>query len=139
MTFHAARSESLGIFALLIGAASACGGITIIGDDGNGGAGATGSTSSGGAKTVSSSTKASTVAQTNSAVVSTVAVGPGGMFCDSHDDCGVVSRCDFSVFRCAPSCGPGAPPCPPNLVCNPCGTSSCPTCRDCLSICTESF
>ncbi|MFT3767149.1 MAG: hypothetical protein QM820_16755 [Minicystis sp.] len=60
--------------------------------------------------------------------------------CDAHDDCAPGSVCLFGAGKCAPECSMEAPSCPsPDLVCNPCATSSCPVCADCRGACTESF
>lgn len=116
-----------------------CGGIAVF-DDGAGGAGASASTSTTSTKSATASTKASgTTAVTNGGITVSVGVTTGGTPCDSHDDCGVISLCSFITGRCAQACGPGTPPCPPNLACLPCGTSSCPSCSDCLAVCGETF
>jgi hypothetical protein len=59
-------------------------------------------------------------------------VGPDQ--CDADDACGVEEACDFLTNRCEPTCESSA--CAdPNLVCQPCGTSSCCACKDCVAIC----
>jgi hypothetical protein len=60
--------------------------------------------------------------------------------CDDHDDCAPGDVCLYGAGQCAPACSPVPPSCPtPDLVCNPCATSSCPGCDNCLGACTESF
>ena len=81
--------------------------------------------------------------------------GPGGrcddgteVFCDMMPpDCGpttvvaVLDHCYVCVNPATclpwgqPGCLPGADDCPAGEICNPCGTSSCPMCRDCVPAC----
>lgn len=64
------------------------------------------------------------------------------VFCDDHDDCGSNpgdSVCVFFTGTCAQRCGAGSPPCPPSLTCEPCATSSCPGCDDCIGACVKAF
>ncbi|MBI4951998.1 MAG: hypothetical protein HY908_08190 [Myxococcales bacterium] len=59
--------------------------------------------------------------------------------CDDHDDCGGGNVCIYGAQTCAPPCAAGGWCADPNLVCNPCATSSCPGCEDCVGACTASF
>ncbi|MBW2526617.1 MAG: hypothetical protein JRI23_20715 [Deltaproteobacteria bacterium] len=55
--------------------------------------------------------------------------------CTSHDDCpdGV---CLFVTGQCVDSCtAQSCDSCGPGQFCEPCGTSSCPDCRDCVAAC----
>lgn len=45
------------------------------------------------------------------------------------------SLCNFSAGACARACDDECEACPTGEVCDPCGTSSCPNCRDCEPIC----
>lgn len=59
--------------------------------------------------------------------------------CDDHDDCAMGSVCIYGAGVCAPSCNDIGGCADPNLVCDPCATSSCPGCENCLGACTMSF
>jgi hypothetical protein len=62
----------------------------------------------------------------------------GGKLCNDHPNCPDTDVCVFSTNLCAKRCGTGDPAdvCPTG-VCQQCLTSSCPTCDDCVSACTE--
>jgi hypothetical protein len=93
----------------------------------------------GGSGNTSSTTKATNASTTKATSVATSS-STGFVPCDDHDDCGVTPGDDVCVFGagfCAQRCGPGSPPCPPTFVCEPCATSSCPACSDCLGACLQ--
>ncbi|MEM9695400.1 MAG: hypothetical protein AAGA56_22845 [Myxococcota bacterium] len=57
--------------------------------------------------------------------------------CDDHDDCDADELCLFGAQRCSRGCGEGQVGClRDDQFCDPCATSSCPGCEDCLAACT---
>jgi hypothetical protein len=79
----------------------------------------------------------------SSGASSTSSSSGGGRTCMSHADCGQDEVCVFATGACAPACSaiPGPTPehgcdsCGVGSVCDPCGTSSCPDCENCLAAC----
>jgi len=98
---------------------AACGGKVVFEEPGNGGSGDGGDPTS----------------NTNSAITSTTPTtnsGPSG--CTDHANCSFDQVCLFGTGECVPACGFDLP-CPDGFACNDCGTSSCPSCLDCLGAC----
>jgi len=58
----------------------------------------------------------------------------GTVRCGEHSDCGPAELCIFGTGECATACEAGVP-CAFGEVCDECGTSSCPGCRDCRAVC----
>ncbi len=59
----------------------------------------------------------------------------GGGPCDDHADC-APGLCIFGTGQCAAACEPSTcDACGPGSVCEPCATSSCPDCKNCVSAC----
>lgn len=96
---------------------SACGGIVVF--EGSGGSGGEGG--------ATSTTDSATVGVTTS-------TGTAG--CTAHDQC-PGQACIFTTGQCADVCNPdfACGTCGPGTVCDGCGTSSCPGCKDCLAVC----
>jgi len=97
-----------------------CGGKAVIDPDGSGG-------SAGATTTITSST--TSITTTTPTTTTTVP------YCTSHADCqGYV--CVFATGQCVPGCAPGAcDSCQAGVFCEPCATSSCPECNDCVAAC----
>lgn len=94
-----------------------CGGTAVV-EAGAGGAGAT---------------AASGTSSTTSTNAST---GSGSTSCASHEDCGG-GLCIFATGTCAARCGDDyCDACDAGSFCQPCATSSCPGCADCVAACT---
>jgi hypothetical protein len=56
--------------------------------------------------------------------------------CTDTTDCAGGEVCVLDDGECRPGCIPGdCAACGPGLVCEPCATSSCPGCKDCISAC----
>lgn len=68
-------------------------------------------------------------------VEGTTTSSTGGAGCQSHDDCPSGTLCNFATGECARACADLCEACPSGEVCDACGTSSCPTCKDCAPIC----
>jgi hypothetical protein len=101
----------------MLGLGMSCGGKAIV-DGVNGGGG------EGGTDTTTSTTTSWTTNPTTTSG-----------WCTSHEQCpgGV---CVFSSGQCASSCTPNScDPCGVGEFCEPCPTSSCPACNDCVAAC----
>jgi hypothetical protein len=109
------------VFALVVGSAACGGKVFVDGPGASGGGGGSGASLG-----------------TTSSTAGTLSTSTGSDRCREHADCpgGV---CIFSTGLCAPSCEPeSCDACTPGTVCEPCATSSCPSCRDCRAGCVAS-
>jgi hypothetical protein len=68
---------------------------------------------------------------------STGASGGGSGVCTDHDDCSAGQVCLFSTGQCVESCEPlgFCEECGEGTICDGCGTSSCPGCKNCTAAC----
>jgi hypothetical protein len=58
--------------------------------------------------------------------------------CAGNDDCGANEVCLTGTGKCAVKCTPGkAGNCSASTTCDPCATSTCPACDDCVAACVE--
>ncbi len=63
-------------------------------------------------------------------------VPAGAGMCDSHDDCEQLGGiCVFDWMQCTAGCINDYDCIGGNQVCDPCATSSCPSCKDCMAAC----
>ncbi len=110
---RALTSRPSRVVALCLSLASGCGGNVVFEEQGAGGSGAV------------TSTDATSVTSTST----------GGL-CASNADCGPGSVCLLGTGVCADACEPFAcDSCGQGSFCEPCATSSCPTCDDCVAAC----
>ncbi|MBM4358922.1 MAG: hypothetical protein FJ096_12530 [Deltaproteobacteria bacterium] len=113
----------------LLGCLLACGGKAVIdGPPGSGGAG--------GSTTVGTTTVSSTAATTGTATSATSSTASGAFPDCRIDGCATGWVCHQPTGTCLVGCVPGGEtPCPDAFTCEPCASSSCPTCDDCVAAC----
>lgn len=114
-----------------VGWATACGGTTVVDEDGGGGAGAASTGAAGTGATGNTGTGAAGGAGASGGF------GGSGVSCSTHDDCTSLGMvCIFGIGTCAPACGGElCEDCGPGSRCDGCATSSCPACDDCTAAC----